>query len=354
MTPRPIALLVAIACAFASAVAAEAATEASASAPKPYIAVVNGQRVTVEEFDRAMVVAMRNKFYHRTPPEGQLDAVRVEVADSLIDRALLVAEARKRNLAIDEEAIQRVLDGYEARYGKSPNWKEMRERALPDIRRELENQQRLARLEAEVRDVPAPNEKETRAFYEANKGLFTEPERVRVSVILLKVDPAAPKADRDRAREEGRTIRERLAKGADFAELAKIHSSDSSASKGGDLGYLHKGMLSEALHEQVDAMKAGDITPALDVLEGVAVFKLTDRAAPRVREFADVRSRASELLRREHSDRAWKQFAAGLRAAAIIEREPGRFPAAAPAAADQQGSREKETTWARAQTPRTP
>ena len=322
MKLRRLVLLVAAACAMPLAVAGATAPEAASPiATKPYIAVVNGRQVTVEEFERALRVTVRQKFYHSAPPEGQLDEVKREVAEGLVDKSLVIAEAEKRGVPVDQGKIDETLEGYEQRYGNSPNWKATRERALPELTRELRNQQLLANIEAQVRAVPDPAEKDVRAFYDANNNLFTEPERIHVAVILLKVDPAAPKSVRDDARAEGRAIHERLVKGADFAQLAKIHSADPSAAKGGDLGYLHRGMLSEALHGSIDAMKPGEISDSVDVLEGVAIFRLLDRSSAKLRDFADVRGRATELLKREQSEAAWKRFVGQLRNQAVIERE---------------------------------
>ena len=143
-----------------------------------------------------------------------------------------------------------------------------------------------------------------------------------MSVILLKVDPAATKLVRDSAREEGRKLRERIGSGADFADLARAHSGDDSAAKGGDLGYLHRGMLAESIHAQIDALKADEVSMSFDVLEGVAIFKLHKRTQPELRSFDAVSTRALDLLKREQSDKAWKNFVAGLRSAAVVEMDP--------------------------------
>lgn len=347
MKARPTLLAIALAATFA----AQAASSQQAPAPIPALAVVNGQAVSAEEFERAFAATVRQKFYHRAPPEGTLEAVRREVADGLVDRALILAEAKKRAVKVDEDAIRQVIAGYEKRYGESPNWKQTRERALPQIENELRQKQLLERLEAEVRDVKAPDEADARRFYEANPTLFTEPEQVHVSVILLKVDPSATKAVRDQAREEARGMYERLAGGADFAEMAKLRSADSSAAKGGDLGYLHRGMLGEALHVAIDALKDGEVGKPTDVLEGVAIFKLHQRREARQRQFADVRERAGELLKRERAEGAWKQFVAELRRDAVIQTNEALYPKPATAAAEEG---RKDETWAVQQSPRGP
>lgn len=352
MKPRRLLVWLAVACALPAAAAAapEASSQAPATAsatPTPAMAaatpmaVVNGRTITLQDFERAFTTVARQKFYHRAAPEGQLEQARREVAESLVDRALLLQEAHKRGVGADDAAIDKTLDGYEKQYASSPNWKAMRERVLPELRRELGDQQRLAKLEASVRDTGAPKAEAVRAFYDANPALFTEPERAHLSVILLKVDPSAPKAVRDKARDEGRELRERVAKGADFAQLAKIHSADDSAPKGGDLGYLHRGMLGEAIQKVVDELKPGELSASFDVLEGVAIFKLHERSAPRLRDYESVKARAEDLLKREQSERAWKDLIAELRRGGVIERIAPPF-----AAPPTEGARGKDTAWA--------
>ena len=322
----------------AAALAASAsfAVAAPASAPPAaaIIATVDGQPITAEELDRAFAVAVRQKFYHRAPPEGEAERFRREVAEGLIDRVLLLAEARRRGHEADAASIDRTLAGYEARYAGSASWKSMREAVLPKLRRELEEKQLLAMLEAQVRDVPVPGEGEARSFYQQRPELFREPERLHVSMILLKVDPSAPKPVRDAARAEGREIEGQLAAGSEFAQIAKLRSSDASGARGGDLGYIHRGMLGEDVQGQLDRMKAGETSKSFDVLEGVAVVRLHERVQPRQREFSAVSSRAADLLRRERSDKAWKDLAVELRRSARIERNEKSFPAEARAAAE--------------------
>lgn len=353
MIARPALLALAILAAFPAqaAPAAEASSAQALAAPAPRLAVVNGEAVSVEEFERAFAVVVRQKFYHRAPPEGEVEAVRREVADGLVDRALILAEARKRAVKADEDAIRQVLEGYEKRYADAPNWKATRERALPQIERELRQQQMLAKVETQVRDVQEPREVDVRGFYDANPQLFTEPERIHVAVILLKVDPAAPKAVRDKAREEARELHEQLGRGAAFGELARLRSADPSAANGGDLGYLHRGMLGEALHAAIDSLAPGQVARPTDVLEGVAIFKLLDRKAAQLRGFDDVRDRARELLKRDLAEGAWKRFVADLRKVAVIETNEALYPKPPEAARSGGG---KDETWAARQAPNGP
>ena len=129
-----------------------------------------------------------------------------------------------------------------------------------------------------------------------------------------------------KAEEEARQIAGRLKKGANFGELAKLHSGDSSAEKGGDLGYLHRGMLPEALQDKIDDLKPDSLSEPVRVLEGVGLFRMIDRKPAQKRSFSDVSERAADLLVRERSETAWKNFTAGLRKQARVEIDTKRYP----------------------------
>jgi parvulin-like peptidyl-prolyl isomerase len=176
-----------------------------------------------------------------------------------------------------------------------------------------------------VKAVPAPTEKQLEQYWAANKDKFTEPERVKLSMILLKVDPSSPQAKWDAAREEGIAIAKRLKGGADFAELARLHSADGSAQKGGDMGYIHRGMLPDPAQAAVDKLKAGETSDAVVLLEGVSVFKLDDRKEAKLNPLSKVRERAQDLWLRDKGEEAWAQFIAKLHRETPVKMDESRF-----------------------------
>jgi parvulin-like peptidyl-prolyl isomerase len=152
-----------------------------------------------------------------------------------------------------------------------------------------------------------------RDYYQKNPDKFTTPERVHVSLILLQVDPSSPSAVWQGALEEGVAIVEKLREGTDFATLAALHSGDASAENGGDLGYIHKGMLAPEAQQAIDGLKPGELADPVRVLQGVAILRLEGRTEARLNPFAQVQERAGELLTRDNADSAWDSLATTLR-----------------------------------------
>lgn len=290
-------------------------------------ATVNGSDISVAVYERAVVSGARNRFYHRTVPEAEMADFRLEMGQRLIEDRLMLEEADRRNVKADEQWVDRQLDQFEKKYAGNEEWEQQRSTLVPEIRQSLVDQSRLRALVTALENIPAPTESELQAFYEANRELFTAPEQVRVRIILLKVDPSAGAAAWQAADAEAGKLVERLRGGASFEELARLHSQDASADKGGDLGYLHKGMLGEVAQKAIDGLGPGQISDGVHLLEGVGVFRLDDRLPPRVSPFDDVRDRVEALWERERRARAVEDARARLVSEAEIRIYDAEFRA---------------------------
>lgn len=309
-----------------------AATAATAPAAPVVFATVDGVTIDAAEYDTTLRNAARQKFYHGTPPESQVEELKRDVGNKLIDQILLRRAAKERGVGPDTAMVDAEIAKYEARYKDSPRWKEQRESILPGLRGKLEQDSVLEVLEKKIRTLPPATENEVRGYYKANPDKFTEPEKIQLGIILLTVDPSSTTEVWKLAMEEGGRIHEKLKNGADFAELAKLHSSDESASNGGEMEYIHKGMTPDALQDKIDTMKVGEYSEPVRILEGIAIFKLLNRKAPIHHSFERVRERATDLYDRDRAEKAWTDFKAGLRKKAKVEINTQRYPIFAEAA----------------------
>ena len=296
-----------------------AATGAVADhAPSAVFAVVDGVAISAQEFDDELAATVRQKFYHRRPPDDQLAALQHEVGDSLINRVLLLKEAQRRDIQPDDEKVRAAIAEYEQRYRDRPQWQESRAQVLPVLARALHEQSVIARLEAAARAAPPPEEAGLRTYYESHPERFTQPEQLRLSMILLKIDPSSPPAALEQAREQAQDMVKQLANGADFAEMARKHSNDESARDGGDMGYRHRGTLPAGIEGEIDKLAPGAISEPLRLLEGVAIFRLTERKPAHLKTLEEVRANVAELWAREQGETQWRGLLARLRAGAEI------------------------------------
>lgn len=303
---------------FALAALAGAARPLSAQVPEDAVAVVNGEAIGIDEFNRHFAQAARQRFYHGAVPAAQSESLRREVVDELILRRLLLGEAERRRIDVDTGAIDGKLRGYAERLGREEDRRAF-ERQASELRRQLLDNARLRAIEETVRAVADPEESALRDYYDAHAEQFTEPSSNRVGLILIAVQPWETGDVWREAKHQAAEIAEHLRAGADFAALARARSGDRTAAAGGDMGYVHKGMLASVAEESLDKLQPGEISDPVPLLQGYAVFRLMERTPAKLRPLSEVRERAAQLYKRDRGDEQWQGLIASLRRNARIE-----------------------------------
>ena len=293
--------------------AADEKPESAQATGQALYARVGDREITIDEYNRSYFQTVRKRYYHAKPPDAELAAVRKEIGEELIIRELLLMEAARLGMKPNEAAIQAELEKYDRRYADSPQWKEQRATMLGALKPVLERDDLLKQIEDKVKSIAPPTDAQLEAYYRQHPEKFTEPLQMKLSLILLVVDPSSSTEVWQAAQEKGEDLVRQLKEGADFAEMASIHSGDVSADEGGDMGYVHREMLSTAVQQKVDNLEPGQISDAMRTLQGIAIFRLDDRRPERLRKLADVGERARDLWLRDRSEATWTEFKQKLR-----------------------------------------
>ena len=252
--------------------------------------------------------------------EARIGAERkIRRADNLVDRKLKLAEARRRGMNPDDEYVGLELAKLEAQYSGTEQWEADAETMLEELRVYFQEESLLEQIDAVLRQVGEPTDADVQAYYDANIDKFTQPEQVRLSVILLAVPAWADSATWDAAREKAAGILMSIREGRDFADAAREFSNDPSAGNGGDMGYVHAGVLDGELLQVVNGLANGELADRpVTVLEGVVLVRVEDRRAPQVHPLDDVRERATGLWQRDAEQSAYEAAIARLREASEI------------------------------------
>ena len=288
-------------------------------AAEDIFARVNGAVLTTAEVDAALYMAARQRLYHGRMDKKREQELRREVVASLVDRLLLIEAARAREVDVDEMAKRSLYKKMLGRYDVATLPQDHRQKINVELLQRAEEQLLLQQLELEVKTVAEPEGSELLRFYQENIEKFTTPQKLRLSVILLKVVPSAPTQAWQAAKDEAEQIRRKIISGASFAKLARMHSSDASAESGGDLGVVHQGMLSREAQEVVDGLVVGQLSEAVVLLQGVALFRLEARQNPKLNPLVQVQERALGLYQREQAEKAWWELLGSLRSEAEVE-----------------------------------
>jgi peptidyl-prolyl cis-trans isomerase C len=181
----------------------------------------------------------------------------------------------------------------------------------PDVKQLIEAAHRkitIAKLvEIEVDKKVALEEGEALNYYELHQEEFMTPLLLRASHILLSTA------------EEANEVRAELDKGGDFEELARRKSQDSTAIRGGDLGFFQKGQLIQEFEDIAFKMKKGEISPVFSTRFGVHILKLTDRGEPVLRNFKSVKGVVEKQLLNAKKAKRYKEFVDELKGGSKVE-----------------------------------
>ncbi len=120
------------------------------------------------------------------------------------------------------------------------------------------------------------------------------------------------------AKQRLQEIKQRIDKGADFAEEARLHSEDGSAPQGGDLGWLSPGETVPEFEGAMDALKVGQVSGLVQTGFGWHLIQVLERRNADVSE-EQKRQRARNAIRTFKSDEAYQDWLRQLRDRAFIE-----------------------------------
>jgi peptidyl-prolyl cis-trans isomerase SurA len=139
-------------------------------------------------------------------------------------------------------------------------------------------------------------------------------EQTRARHILIKTSELVSEADARRRLVE---LKERIVHGADFAELARLHSNDLSASKGGDLGWLNPGDTVPEFESAMNRLKPGEVGEPVKSPFGWHLIQVQERRTNVSQE--RVRQSARLALRERKADEAYQDWLRQMRDRAYVE-----------------------------------
>lgn len=276
------------------------------------LATVDGEKITTKEFAQALdKIPMNMKMIVAT------ESGKKSYLDNLIVKKLLLREAKKDKIDSDKDFQERLAD--------------IREQLLIE-----------SVLKKRISADPQLSDEELKKYYDAHKEEFKKDTEIATRHILVKTE------------QEAKQIQSRLAKGEDFAELAKKYSIEPNAkATGGDVGSHPKGtLLPEYEAAAFKLTKPGQVSGIVKSQLGYHIIKLEGIRPPTYVSFEDVKDFIKQKIVQERQKELLGKYIDGLRKTAKItineallkeEKKPEK-PATAPGPAKPEAGGKPETT----------
>ena len=267
---------------------------------------------------------MNNLYQFQETPEGAAMSEAQQkdyVLERLIEEKVLLSRIDRDSIVISNSEVDQRVTAHLSQLAASQNIdlatleKAVRAQlgmSMAQYRDQLSKQIRSHMEITRVRQMHvgsiSPTKKEVEAFYKAYKdSLPRQYNCVLLSHIQIPIVPDSMIVDS--VRNVAEALIDSLNLGISFELLAKNHSQDTSAAKGGDLGYFKRGLLDPAFERALDQLKNGQyaVTPVKTnqgwhiarVLgrkeDGVRSAQILLRTIPTAKDSADVIARADSI-----------------------------------------------------------
>ncbi len=242
------------------------------------LVTINDDKITMAEFNKELdKIPMNMKMMVAT------ESGKKTFLDRLIIKKLLLKEAEKTNVEQDKEFQNR----------------------LAEIREQLVIESLLKKKLTSSADLTDEN---LQKYYDANKEKFRKEQEINTRHILLK------------SSDEAKQIKDKLAAGEDFSELAKRYSIDPNAKvTGGEVGFHPKGtLLPEYEAAAFKLTKIGQTSPITKTQFGYHIIRLEGVKPPQYVPFAEVKEFIKQQLAQERQKEVLDKYIEDLKKSSKI------------------------------------
>jgi peptidyl-prolyl cis-trans isomerase C len=245
------------------------------------------------------------------PEDLKLDEAKVRdlAVENVINKHLVVREAKKRFPTVKMDEIRRRAAQLQQQYG---------ERFDPSrYQAEMEDDVRVDKLVREInRGVAKVSDEEAREEYDADPSAWAEPERVHVSHIVRHTFGGA---DPGRSLQQILEAQRLLKAGQPFEAVARRFSDQHG--QAGDLGTFARGAMVDKFENVVFRMQPGETSNVFQTEFGYHIALVHEKHPAKPRSFEQAKGDVVRAIRERREREAFDAFVQSLREAATIERD---------------------------------
>jgi peptidyl-prolyl cis-trans isomerase D len=178
----------------------------------------------------------------------------------------------------------------------------------------------------DVRANATVSDFELKQYYTDHLSDYRVPDRVKVSHILFKTTGKTP----EQVKQLDKTAADVLAKikaGANFADMARKYSEDTSASNGGDIGWITHGQTVKEFEDTAFNMQPGQVSGLVRTTYGIHIIKVLDKQTAHLESFNDVKDSIRATLMKRAMAAALQAYADKIDAQ--VKADPKQFASVA-------------------------
>lgn len=265
-------------------------------------AVVNTEVITEDElglFERMAMLDDEAEPAIKDPKE-----MRAYFLERMIEDKLILQEAKRMQLKLDEQAIEDRVRDIRFRAGSEAAFQQAlvsQGITLAEFREKLKNQLLIyMAVQREVRRKSLVSPKEVTEYYEKHRENFMVPDSLIVESIFVEDNQSL------------REVMSKISRGADFAEVGKDYS------KRGSIGKVSRGQLKKELEDFVFSLNVGVPSKPFAIDNGYYIFLVKERVPAVQKDLDEVKDKVAAMVENEKAELVLKSWLEELKDKAYI------------------------------------
>lgn len=248
------------------------------------VATVGDKKILYSDVEREYYQALAQG----EEPDPEL---RCSILEGLLTQKLMVNQAQVDSLEVTDIQVEMSLDQrmqyFVNQIGSEEKLEQYFNKTILEIKEDNRDAVRDQLLTEKMRSEIVKNLKitpsEIRAYYRSLSPDSIPYIDAQVEVSQIVLYPASSDEAVYEVREKLLNLRQRIIDGENFATLAVLYSEDNTtAAKGGDMGYAFKSELDPEYAKTAAALKVGQVSRIVETESGFNIIQLVDRAGDRI------------------------------------------------------------------------
>ncbi|MDH3973390.1 MAG: peptidylprolyl isomerase [Deltaproteobacteria bacterium] len=273
------------------------------------VASIGDDAITLFDIDREAGPLLKQ--YKKD--EKRLYETRKAILEKLIEKVLLMREARLMGLEVSKGEVTSAVDNIkrENKIGHDELVRALAQEGMTYEKYVDELKGQILRskvLDRKVRGSINISDDDISFYYEKNRDIFKSDEEIRVRHILFLVPKEAGEEKLKEVKTRAEAVLKLARGGENFEALAKKHSQGPSASSGGDLGYFRKEDMVKEFSRAAFALNVNEVSDLVLSPFGFHIIKMMDRRGGKAVSFDDVKGKIKAILFSEEMEKGAKSY----------------------------------------------
>lgn len=319
---------------------------------KIYVAKVNGKGVMRLDYEKAlnntkrMYTQMLKMDFTDPKNQAQLETLKKNSVDSLINKELFLQYAEKNSIYPDKDSVDLEIEKIKKENFNSED-KPFKDyirstgSTIEQFSDTVYKDKTVEKVRKQIVDEKVKiTDKETKEYYDKNLAEFKTKEQIQASHILVKEEAKAKEIYQELQKDPKK-----------FDELAKKNSVDpGSKDKGGDLGFFGKGQMVAEFEKTAWGLEKDKISEPVKTQFGFHIIKKVGHKDEKQDKYEEVKKKIEDNLKQKQSNDVLEKFIKEQKATAKIEMYDGTAPVAAVSATPSSSTSSTKPTTSSAPT----